>query len=38
MTNDLSWLVGPPYKVAEAVFDEYDIQGCSLAADEDVGI
>jgi hypothetical protein len=30
VTNDSSWLTGPPYKVAEAVFDEYDIEGCSL--------
>jgi len=37
MTNDPSWLIGPPYKVAEAVFDEYDIQGCSLTAHEDLG-
>ena len=28
--TDPSWLTGPPYKVAEAVFDEYDIEGCSL--------
>ncbi len=28
MTDDPSWLIGPPYKVAEVVFDEYDIQGC----------
>ncbi len=36
MTEDPSWLIGPPYKVAEAVFDEYDIQGCSLTAHEDL--
>lgn len=23
-------LVGPPYSVAESVFDEYDMGGCSL--------
>lgn len=23
-------LAGPPYSVAEDVFDEYDIEGCSL--------
>jgi hypothetical protein len=23
------WFIGPPYKVVETVFDEYDIQGCS---------
>ena len=37
MSDDPSWLIGPPYKVAEAVFDEYDIQGCSLTAHEDLG-
>jgi hypothetical protein len=36
MTDDPSWLIGPPYKVVEVVFDEYDIQGCSLTADEDL--
>lgn len=24
------WFNGPPYSVAESVFDEYDIEGCSL--------
>jgi hypothetical protein len=24
------WFDGPPYAVAESVFDEYDIEGCSL--------
>ncbi len=35
MTDDPSWLIGPPYKVAEVVFDEYDILGCSLTANDD---
>jgi hypothetical protein len=26
---------GPPYKVAEVVFDEYDQEGCSLEPDSD---
>lgn len=26
--SDASWYNGPPYAVAEAVFDEYDMQGC----------
>jgi hypothetical protein len=26
-----SWFNGPPYAVAEQVFDEYDIEGCSPA-------
>lgn len=26
--DDPSWLNGPPYAVAEAVFDEYDQEGC----------
>lgn len=25
---------GPPYSICESVFDEYDIGGCSLDADE----
>lgn len=28
--SDASWYVGPPYAVAESVFDEYDLEGCSL--------
>jgi hypothetical protein len=35
MTDDDSWFVGPPYAVAEEVFDEYSIQGCSFSPDED---
>ena len=27
-------LAGPPYMVAEHVFDEYDIEGCYTTADE----
>ena len=34
MTDD-SWLVGPPYAVAEEVFDEHASEGCSLSPDED---
>lgn len=26
--SDTGWYNGPPYAVAEAVFDEYDMQGC----------
>lgn len=26
--DDPSWLNGPPYAVAESVFDEYDVGGC----------
>ncbi len=29
------WFNGPPYAVAESVFDEDDIEGCSLVPDED---
>ena len=29
------WFNGPPYKVAEVVFDEYDQEGCSLEPDSD---
>jgi hypothetical protein len=28
------WFNGPPYAVAESVFDEYDQEGCSLAPEE----
>ena len=28
--DDPSWYAGPPYAVAESVFDEYDLGGCSL--------
>ena len=28
------WFNGPPYAVAESVFDEDDMQGCSHAPDE----
>jgi hypothetical protein len=27
--NDPSWYNGPPYAVAEVVFDEYDMAGCT---------
>ena len=26
---------GPPYVIAESVFDEYDVQGCSLEPETD---
>jgi hypothetical protein len=32
-TRDSSWHNGPPYSVSESVFDEYDVDGCSLQAD-----
>ncbi len=28
--NDQTWLSGSPFAVPEVVFDEYDIEGCSL--------
>ena len=28
------WFNGPPYAVAESVFDENDMQGCSREQDE----
>lgn len=31
--DDPSWYNGPPYAVAEIVFDEDDIEGCSIVAD-----
>jgi hypothetical protein len=33
-TDDSSWFNGPPYAVAESVFDEYDQEGCLLTTDE----
>ena len=27
---DASWYDGPPYKVAEICFDEYDFEACSM--------
>jgi Protein of unknown function (DUF2442) len=35
MSNDPSWLNGPPYGVAEEVFDEYDQQGCLIKPDKE---
>jgi hypothetical protein len=32
VTDDPSWLIGPPYKVTEQVFDEYDIDDCALTS------
>jgi hypothetical protein len=29
--DDPSWYIGPPYKVVESVFDEYDFEGCEKA-------
>jgi hypothetical protein len=34
ISNDGQDLVGPPYSVAEHVFDEYDIKGCYATVDE----
>jgi hypothetical protein len=34
MTDDPSWFHGPPYAVAEYVFDEYDMGGCYPTAEE----
>jgi hypothetical protein len=28
--EDPSWYSGPPFSVEEAIFDEYDLGGCSL--------
>ena len=30
LTDDPSWLNGPPFAIVESVFDEYDLPGCSL--------
>ena len=31
--DDPSWYNGPPYAVLEVVFDEYDMEGCTLEPD-----
>jgi hypothetical protein len=31
---DPSWYDGPPYAVAESVFDEDDLEGCTLSPGE----
>jgi hypothetical protein len=31
---DESWYSGPPFAVAESVFDENDLRGCSTSASE----
>ena len=31
MSEDSNDLNGPPYGVAESVFDEYDMEACSIA-------
>ena len=33
-SDDPCDLVGPPYMIAEHVFDEYNIEGCYATADE----
>ena len=33
LTDDPSWLFGPPYAVVERVFDEYDLPACGLTKD-----
>lgn len=34
ISDDPRDLIGPPYSVAESVFDEYDLDGCSTCADD----
>lgn len=36
MTNDPSWLNGPPFALVEIVFDEYSIEACSLSPEGNV--
>lgn len=31
ITNDPSWFNGPPYAVAESIFDEFGMGGCKVA-------
>jgi hypothetical protein len=37
ITDDSDWLLGPPYEIAEIVFDEYDVGGCSLILGAETG-
>ena len=37
LSNDPGDLIGPPYSVAESVFDEYDIEGCYVTPEDDPG-
>jgi hypothetical protein len=32
--DDPTWYDGPPYSVAERVFDEHDLKGCALTAED----
>jgi hypothetical protein len=34
LDHDPFWYNGPPYAVAEQVFDEYDFEGCAPAPQE----
>ncbi len=36
VSNDPRDLNGPPYGVVESVFDEYDIEACSIELEEDL--
>ena len=31
MDHDQTWYIGPPYKVAKSIFDEYGIEDCDPA-------
>jgi hypothetical protein len=35
MTDDSTWLNGPPFALVEHVFDEYSMEGCSLDPEPD---
>ena len=38
LSDDPRDLIGPPYSVAEEVFDEYDLVGCCRTPDEVPGL
>jgi hypothetical protein len=38
MTDDPSWLHGPPYGVVEHVFDEDSVEACTLEQEEAFGL
>jgi hypothetical protein len=35
IATDASWFAGPPYALAEEVFDEHSIEDCTLLSDAD---
>ena len=38
VTDDPSWLNGPPYAIVESVFDKYDLPGCSIVKEKGAAV